>query len=173
MSNQKNILLFFIAFTIMLFVSCDDKKCTDVICGFNETCHQGNCFCLDGYEGDNCDELSFEKYVGNYNVSMSCQNPISAFYTFEVIYSDQSPINEIIFQNFLNSGSSVKGYVGAGADNEGNLLQIPQQNLGSSAFVVTGEGYFQEFGSAGQLQMNIQVAQNGQSNTCNLIFYKQ
>ena len=88
-----------ISFILLLFAfhSCDDKSCQDVVCGYNQTCNSGNCYCNDGYEGDNCDEFAYEKYVGDYNISKSCTQGQGQFVAFGVVQANGSPVNELLF----------------------------------------------------------------------------
>jgi hypothetical protein len=45
-------------------MSCNDK-CKDTICNHGY-CFKGDCFCSEGYSGENCDIRESDKFVGDY-----------------------------------------------------------------------------------------------------------
>lgn len=51
--------------------SCKPDPCEDVDCN-NGTCDSGNCICETGYEGLNCEIQQRLAFIGDYNVSESC-----------------------------------------------------------------------------------------------------
>lgn len=53
---------------VILGVSCVRERCRDVVC-FNEgLCVDGNCVCLMGYEGEQCDQRWNKKFSGSWRV---------------------------------------------------------------------------------------------------------
>lgn len=66
-------LLYLILFLLItaIFSSCTDP-CKEKDCS-NGYCIEGDCFCLDGYSGENCEILESEKFVGNYSGKQICQ----------------------------------------------------------------------------------------------------
>lgn len=63
----------FLSLTIicLVFVSCKPDPCEDVNCN-NGSCDSGTCLCETGYEGVNCEIEQRLAFVGDYNVSESC-----------------------------------------------------------------------------------------------------
>lgn len=61
-----------IALLVSILSSCNTKDaCEDVNCN-NGTCDSGNCVCETGFEGLNCEIEQRLAFIGNYNVSESC-----------------------------------------------------------------------------------------------------
>ena len=84
----------------------------------------------------NCTSYDLTNFVGNYQVSEFCQQGFGHGYTFAVVNPGNGAQNELDFVNFINSGQTMKAYV----DCNGTYFRIPQQNLGSTALTVVGEG---------------------------------
>ena len=55
---------FFIGLISLIFSSCIDP-CKDKQCG-NGYCINGDCFCQDGYSGQNCEIMESDKFAGNF-----------------------------------------------------------------------------------------------------------
>jgi hypothetical protein len=66
--------VFFLLISLVAISSCSRDSCKHVTCPSNLECSHGACVCPDGYEGANCDTLSYKKFIGNYQVSESCNN---------------------------------------------------------------------------------------------------
>lgn len=62
-------LIFALAITI-IFTACTDP-CKDKDCE-NGYCIEGDCFCSDGYSGENCEISESDKFVGNYSGKQIC-----------------------------------------------------------------------------------------------------
>jgi len=58
-------LLIFFAFLSFSNTSCVDK-CKGEKCSDHGYCFKGDCFCSNGYSGENCDIRMSDKFVGNY-----------------------------------------------------------------------------------------------------------
>ncbi len=166
---KKILAIVSIIFFLFAIQSCDDKSCQDVVCGNNQTCNFGNCFCNDGYEGEYCDKFAYEKYVGNYNISKSCTQGQGQFVTFGVIQANGSPVNELLFFNFLNLGQTAYAYIGTDQSGKGNYLRFPSQNLGSAEIV--GEGFYEDYNSIGRIRLEIQLTINNQLSKCTYTYY--
>lgn len=66
---MKNLFVLGLLFTA-LSLSCNKDVCEDVICVNDGVCTgEGTCYCAPGFEGDNCDIESAEKFKGTYNVT--------------------------------------------------------------------------------------------------------
>ena len=155
-----------------VFNSCDDTSCDDVQCGYNEYCISGNCYCQDGYEGETCSELAYEKYiVRSYNISRSCSQGTGGFgfTSFGDIYADGSPVNELLFFNFLGLGQTARAYIATDQSGNGNYLRFPSQNLGSAEIV--GEGFYEDYTNYGRIRLEIQLTTNQGISKCTYTYY--
>lgn len=77
MKNLKNILLASLltvgTFSTVLFSSCNQDKCKDVVCANGGTCSEvdGSCTCATGFEGTDCSTESRTKLIGTFLLSGS------------------------------------------------------------------------------------------------------
>ena len=113
------------ALGIFTWSSCDKQTCENVVCSGNNTvCQNGQCVCANGFEGPNCDTYSFEKFIGNYQVSENCQNTLQGntnnFYNMYITIGGN--INTVVINNFL-------GFATVEATIIGNEIFISSQNL--------------------------------------------
>jgi hypothetical protein len=120
--------------------------------------------------GNQCGVLAFRKYEGTYNISESCQGGPGHNVFFGTIQGSQSPINELRFLNFLNSGQNAVAYITTDGNNQANFLVIPNQQLGGSGFTVSGEGTFLDLGNFYQIRLNIQSTQGGIAKVCTITY---
>ena len=165
---MKNIIKLFLIFA--LFTACDNKKCDDVLCGTNQACNRGFCYCIDGYEGTDCQDVAANKYTGNYNVSQSCSQGNGGNYvSFGTIQASSGQVNELLFYNFLGIGQTAYAYIGTGANGQADYIRFPSQNLGGAQIV--GEGYYQDYGGSGRISIDIQLTISGQLSVCNYVYY--
>lgn len=110
-----------------------------------------------------CTEVDVSPFLGNYNVSESCQQGFGHNVTFATVNPGFSASNnQIIFTNFNNTGQDVEAYV----DCNGTYFRIPDQNLGSTAYTVAGEGDLVNLNGYIQLQFRVQSNEYGQANYC-------
>lgn len=65
---MKNIL--FLSLFLLMLNACSDP-CSDIDCGPNGTCIEGECSCDEGYEGMLCDTETRAKYLGLYSGDIS------------------------------------------------------------------------------------------------------
>ncbi|MEX0810650.1 MAG: hypothetical protein WD048_00450 [Chitinophagales bacterium] len=159
---KSSVLLLFVSF-FMLLQSCDRDPCSDVICtGPESYCVSGICQCPDGYEGPNCDILSQDKYIGNYNVNESCNPGTPRGWTFSYI-SPGNGINKVNISNALNTGLTAEGVV------YGNEIYFDEQNLGSIRF--QGRGNYIE--NANRIVIEYEYYVNGTANKCTANFFRQ
>lgn len=168
MKALKHFIIVLLPFSLL--IGCDINNCEDNPCGFNQVCNRGTCLCLDGYEGADCLTEAYPKYQGSYNISESCQMGSGHNVFFGTISASVSPINEIIFFNFLNSGQNAVAYIGTDPNNQANYIRIPNQNLGGSGFNVVGEGFYEDFGGLERIRLEIQSTENGQVKVCTLFY---
>ena len=107
---------------LIQIASCERRTCTDVVCGVNQQCSQGNCYCQDGYEGSNCNTESAQKYVGNYNVSEACYSSTSNFFNYTCyITADPFYINRVQINNLFGQ-TTATGVIHTDQNNLGNYI---------------------------------------------------
>ncbi len=124
-----------------------------------------------------CSTYDTDYFIGFYNVSEICQTGPNHGVTFgNVVEGNSSALNEIMFLNFNNTGINVVAYIGCteSSSNGGTTIyfRIPDQNLGSSANSVAGEGSYIETGGYVQLSFDVQISEFGQSSYCSYIYSK-
>lgn len=127
--EKKKVLnsLFLPGIIIALFfgiTSCDNRNCSDVVCGTGEQCLNGVCVCAPGYEGESCDSLSYVKFLGSYEVDQFCAQGPFTQYVSTIAYPG-GRVDRILINNILGMGISAEGFV------SGRFIQIPEQNIGN------------------------------------------
>jgi hypothetical protein len=119
--------------------SCDRKSCENTVCGVNEQCYQGQCYCNDGYEGAGCATLSYEKYLGNYYAYETCNNSPANFTTYyPTIFNDPNDERVIYINNLFGEGVQATAYIRTDDNNTGNYFVINSQSFGGFTFSGTG-----------------------------------
>ncbi len=159
-------------FALTLMSGCDGKSCKDIVCGNNEICANGGCFCNDGYYGQNCDQLTANKFANqNYYVTESCQSGTgggSGYYAY--IYPGGS-VGTVTIGNFLGQGYEVVAYLKGDANKTGDYLYIPEQSYSGSGSV-QGEGYYNP--ATYRISFNLNYTYGlGASNSCTQTFQRQ
>ncbi len=156
-------------FLVLIFIvsisACERQSCKNVACPIGQGCKNGKCYCADGYEGTNCDINSYEKYTAiNYSAYESCNTP-PPFSTSNVYITwDGSYINQVHIHNLMGSScSDVIAIIRTDPSNEGNILEINEQNCGGST--VYGQGTYDKLNHRINLQLNYTVS--GISYSCN------
>lgn len=157
--------------SIILFVSCERRNCNNVVCPFGQVCSNGLCLCPNGYEGSDCQTLSSDKYTGNYIVYENCPNstmgnPIGQYNTY--IGADPNYPSQMIIYNLFNQGSAIVN-IYTDASNQGNMLIVRNQNLGS--MMVYGEGNYNP--NTRQITITFEYTFNFNTFQCIHTFYKQ
>ena len=59
-------------FAAITYLACTKDKCNNVACQNGGACNNGSCICLTGYEGNNCEILSRNKFITQFNGGDSC-----------------------------------------------------------------------------------------------------
>ncbi len=156
-------------FIIFYASSCENRKCTDVICGVNQICNNGNCFCADGYEGSGCSTLSYLKYIGNYNVSENCFTQGSNFGSYTAFITQGTTNQTLFINNLFGQGVQAAAIIRTDQSNQGNFLEIPQQSQGALTF--SGQGTFNPVNNRMTLQLTYSF--NFGNYQCEHTFFKQ
>ncbi|MBP7477444.1 MAG: hypothetical protein KA797_02885 [Chitinophagales bacterium] len=127
------IYFFLLLALLTLTYSCDRGSCGSVQCPQNMACYNGQCSCVPGFEGGNCDIVTAKKYTGIYKVFGNC---IAFDYISQINYIEQGPnaANEITITNFLNLGIDIKGFI------DGTSISIPSQF--TTSYDISGSGFY-------------------------------
>lgn len=164
---MRRYLQFIIPIIIVAFIySCDTKSCDNVLCsGNNQTCVNGQCVCQQGYEGDFCDILSAQKFIGNYYVSENCSTtlngPVNTSYSCYI--TSGSAIDRIVINSFAQQ-YTVDAYI------NGNYISIPNQTVFGST-TIQGEGEF--YPDLYRMTIQYEITQGSNFSSCTGIFTKQ
>jgi hypothetical protein len=157
--------IFFVSICFLTISSCERQNCKNVVCPVGETCNNGHCFCTDGYEGTDCQTLSYLKYTSlNSFTSEHCNgtppfgNTSNVFITWDGNYANQIHIHNLMGGNCTDVLATIR----TDNNNEGNLLEIPQQDCGGSS--VSGQGSYDKFNHRVTLQLYYTVS--GTPYTC-------
>jgi hypothetical protein len=66
---------------LLLLAGCMPDNCTDNLCVNGGVCVDGNCSCLNGYEGTHCDEVWHKRFLGKWQAKERFQgNPKQRVY---------------------------------------------------------------------------------------------
>jgi len=126
----------------MVFTSCKQDECKDVVCENNGVCNEddGSCDCEFGYEGTSCESLSKTKFIKNWNAS-DLQDGSTTQIIYTCLIADGTNIDDVViastfrnnyFQNSINATVS------------GNIITIPNQQPDSDGYAVSGTGTYNE-----------------------------
>lgn len=157
-------LFFLITLSVFTWSSCDKQTCENVVCNGNNTvCQNGQCVCANGFEGPNCDTYSFEKFIGNYQVSENCQNTLqgttNGFYNMFI--SVGGNINTVVINNFLGFGTVEATIIG-------NEIFISSQSIGAT----TTQGYGEFFVNQRQIRLEYSYTRGSEYAECTAIMTK-
>lgn len=169
---MKNLKIVFTALWLTTIAACSSNKCKDVSCGFNQVCLQGNCVCVDGYEGPNCDVPSAPKYQGSWIAYEVCSSGSSngAYSPFIQSSLNNRP-GELVISGFLNQFSII-AYIRGDVDKTGNFIEIPEQQLGGGGSIY-GQGLYQSNTSPARITLNLEYSLNFENKACTHTFTKQ
>lgn len=146
---------------------CDRKSCNDVVCDYGMNCNQGQCYCPDGYEGTDCNTQSSTKYLGQYNVTETCYSGSSNFFSYTTSVIQGYRVNEVQFTSLFGM-TSATGYIYTDGNNQGNIIEIPQQSQGGLTF--SGQGTYDPINN--RMSINFNYTYNFGSYQCTHTFYK-
>jgi hypothetical protein len=169
---MKNKLFYTAAIFTLFFsvVGCKSKSCEGIVCGVNQQCAQGKCYCADGYEGDNCTTEAYTKYIKGYFVQENCQGgPSPAPQNSTVTITQGLFINRLNINNFLGAGIIIQGIIRTDQANRGNSIEIPRQN--SAGVQVEGFGTLNP--ANGRITFELNYNYGGVNYSCIQTFYPQ
>lgn len=155
---------------MLIFISgCGNNGCKKITCGQNQECYYGSCFCNAGFYGENCDSVSYLKFIGNWQASGSCNSSGGAiFYPY---ISTGSSYGIVLVDNFLNQ-YQIQAQLNGTQDKRGNYFYIPEQQLGGlQGDYVQGEGNYDP--TLRRMTLNVNLRVNGNSSACQMVWYKQ
>ena len=120
------------AFTAVTVSSCNEDKCKAIVCAFGGVCTDGQCLCPSGYEGNQCETVTRQRYMGVWNVTEDGTYTNATQYTISV---EPGPnISELRIKNFRNKfAEEVQAFV------KGDTITIPNQIV--NTHTVRGFGY--------------------------------
>lgn len=164
---MRELIYILVAFFTLSLVACDRNTCENVTCNNspNSICVNGECACTQGYEGEFCDVLSYEKYQGNYRVSQNCQSTTQG----QVGQQYQAFIQWIGSQIDKVQISSFAGNYNVEAFINGDNMTIPSQTVFGS-ITIAGTGFFQN--NLNRLTIDYSVTNGSDYRECTDIFQK-
>jgi len=150
-------ILFYFTFLLLFIVGCNDF-CDNADCG-EGICDYGKCLCPNGYDGEYCELLENEKFVGSYmQTSNDCENDIASTITTISILIDTTKIPFGVRLN-LRSATVESNILGSIMDEKIEASGL----FNESTMSISGE-----FTTSHQLECIITI----QNEECNLIFDK-
>jgi len=103
--------------------------CEDVTCQGEQTCNNGVCGCLNGFEGIDCDMLSVGKFVGIWAAEDDCpsagEDKVYAY--ISEIKNDENDQTKANVENFGNFGELSSWPVSVNTD----TIRLPLSDVGS------------------------------------------
>ncbi len=120
------------AFTAVTFSSCKEDKCKAIVCAYGGVCSDGMCLCQSGYEGNQCETVTRQRYLGVWHVTEDGTYSTATQYSLSVAPGPN--ITELRIKNFRNSFvDEVQAFV------KGDTVTIPNQVVNNQT--VRGFGY--------------------------------
>lgn len=123
------------AFSAVTFSSCNENKCKEIVCAYGGVCTDGQCLCPSGYEGNQCETITRDRYIDVWKVTEDGTFTNAAQYSVSV---EAGPnITELRIKNFRNSFvDEVQAFV------KGDSITIPNQVV--DGHTVRGFGYLMD-----------------------------
>lgn len=134
-----------------LMTSCESDPCKDVTCENagvpTEDGDACSCVCATGYEGSTCATLVRAKFIGNFNVSETCNPSGTDTYAVTISAPAAGTDTEVTISNLYNAGFFVNGTINA----EGGITIASQafgtgtiagnvSNAGAFSYTITSGG---------------------------------
>ncbi len=126
----------------MVFTSCTEDKCKDVVCENGGLCNvdDGTCDCPAGYEGESCESLSKTKFIKNWNAT-DTETGSTTPLVYTCLIADGATIDDVIVSADF-SDSYFTNTISATVT--GNTITIPNQQPDNDGYSVTGSGTYNE-----------------------------
>jgi hypothetical protein len=86
-------LAFFTITTMVVYSACQVDTCGTVLCQNGGACVDGYCSCPSGYEGTECQVLTYTKFVGIYTGSTTCNQNSTVLDTAVIFYPNNGLLN--------------------------------------------------------------------------------
>lgn len=167
---MKNWILYLLPLSIIILVtSCDQNSCENVVCsGNNATCFEGQCVCEVGYEGDLCELYTYQKYIGNYQVSQNCTSTLQGNLnsTYNSYVGQGVDIDRLTISSF-GGQYTIEAYFVPGTN--GNELFIPEQVIFGNT-TITGSGIF--YPNQYRININYSLTQGSDYRECTAIYQR-
>ncbi len=173
----------FVALSLLAISACEKKSCKNVVCASYQTCYQGACLCLNGYEGDTCSVLSSTKFIGDWQVLENCAPDPSNFGVYytniraTIVGTTYYAPNVIYFDILFGTGPVYAQILNTSATSEGTTIYIPPQTLSNGVAILAGsQGYYSPAVNAGAkptMTVTMNYSYQGTSYTCTESFRKQ
>jgi hypothetical protein len=139
---MKSILYFLLFLAVIIHVSSCSRDCSKTVCGYNQVCTNGNCFCVNGYEGDSCNKLAAPKYTGRtwYPQGSACAN-ISGGAGSVYFQSSSTSASRIVVYGIGSQPIDLQ--ITSTANKTGNYIQIsPDDQTFNGTYTVSGHGEY-------------------------------
>ncbi len=132
------------AFLSLLYVSCKGKdgksspfkdQCAAISCAYGGYCSEGKCVCPSGYEGDNCELITRDKFLSSWTVKETGTITVAREYAI-AIEKDvaTAPVNSVLVKLLYNYFS-----ISVRANVVKDSIFIPNQQIMGK--IVFGKGY--------------------------------
>lgn len=119
-------------FSAVTYTSCERDKCKQIACAYGGVCTDGECLCVAGYEGPQCETINRTRFLDAWNVTEDGSLTDAAQYNVVVVPG--SNIQEIRIRNFYNIlTDEVSAFV------KGDTMTINQQVV--NGYTIAGKGY--------------------------------
>lgn len=143
-----------VASMTMVFTSCNNDECKDVVCENGGTCNStdGSCGCPAGYEGSTCAILSRDKFIGTYSGTETCTDGND---TYGITISTNSDPVKFTISNLYNDNLI------AIASADGNSFTIPSQTA-AAGVTASGSGTI----TGNNITITYTISDGTLSNTC-------
>jgi hypothetical protein len=125
------------AFGSVFYTACNKDKCKDVVCQNGGTCSEGNCTCVTGYEGTNCETKSRDKFIKSWSAT-DVTGSTSLPYTASIGASTSSDVTAVVIGNTFSDNFFLIGPIKATVN--GNTITIPSQNPDNNKYSLSGTG---------------------------------
>lgn len=121
-----------VVFTGITYTSCNPDKCKAITCAYGGVCTDGECTCATGYEGNQCEKITRDKFTGTWDVAETGTQTGFNDYVLSIVPAEA--INEVGIRNLYNY---FEQHIIAHVSDD--TLYIPRQEVFNR--VIEGLGY--------------------------------